>query len=100
MGKTFTVDPQVLSDTSKKLADVSTNYRDISTQLMEKAQTMGSAWDAEDNLAFVNQITGFCDDLKNMAQKLQTASETLAMQSNNYKTHCDDNSSQVKKLAN
>ena len=100
MGKTFTVDPVVLTENSKKLADISNTYRDISAQLMEKAQTMGSAWDAEDNLAFVNQITGFCDDLKNMAQKLQTASETLAQQSTNYSTHRDDNSSQVKKLAN
>ena len=81
MGKTFTTDPQVMSDTSKKLLDISANYRDISAQLMEKAQTMGAAWEA-------------------MADHLQRASETLAQQSNNYKTHCDDNSSQVKKLAN
>lgn len=100
MGKTFTTDPQVMSDTSKKFLDISASYRDISTQLMEKAQTMGAAWDAEDNLAFVNQITGFCDDLKAMAEHLQRAGETLAQQSSNYKTHCDDNSSQVKKLAN
>lgn len=100
MGKTFTVDPQALTDASSKLNDISGNYTDISAQLMEKAQTMGSAWDSEDNLAFVSQITGFCDDLKAMASKLTQASETVAAQSNNYKRHCEDNIAQVKKLTN
>ncbi len=100
MGKTFTVDPQALSDAATKLSDISGNYTEISNQLMEKAQTMGTAWDAEDNLAFVAQITGFCEDLKAMASKLMTASETVAQQSANYKTHCEDNIAQVKKLTN
>ncbi len=100
MGKTFTVDPQALTDAATKLTEISGNYKDISTQLMEKAQTMGAAWDAEDNLAFVGQISGFCDDLNNMAAKLKTASETVAQQSRNYKTHCEDNINQVKKLTN
>ena len=46
MGKTFTVDPQALSDAATKLSDISGNYTEISNQLMEKAQTMGTAWDA------------------------------------------------------
>lgn len=100
MGKTFTVDPQALSDAATKLSDISGNYTEISNQLMEKAQTMGTAWDAEDNLAFVAQISGFCEELKAMASKLMTASETVAQQSANYKTHCEDNIAQVKKLTN
>ena len=100
MGKSFSVDPVELNASSAKLAEMSKNYTDISTQLMDKAQTMGAAWDAEDNLSFVSQITGFCDDMKNMAAKLQTVSETLKQMSDNYKTHMDDNISQVRKLAN
>lgn len=100
MGKSFTVDPQALTDAAGKLSDISGTYTDLSTQLMEKAQTMGSAWDSEDNLAFVNQISGFCEDMKAMASKLMTASETVAQQSANYKKHCEDNIAQVKKLTN
>lgn len=100
MGKSFTVDPQALSDAATKLSDISGNYTDISTQLMEKAQTMGSAWDSEDNLAFVNQISGFCEDMKAMASKLMTASETVQQQGANYKKHCEENIAQVKKLTN
>lgn len=100
MGKTFTVDPQAVTDAATRLADISSSYTDISSQLMEKAQTMGAAWDSEDNLAFVNRISGFCDDLKNMAAKLMTASETLAKQSAQYSARCEDNIAQVNKLTN
>lgn len=100
MGKTFSVDPQALTDAATKLSDISGTYTDVSTQMMEKAQTMGAAWDAEDNLAFVTQITGFCDDLKSMASKLMTASETITQQNANYKGRCEDNIAQVKKLTN
>ena len=100
MGKSFTVDPQALSDAAAKLSDISGSYTDISAQLMEKAQTMGSAWDSEDNLAFVNQISGFCEDMKAMASKIMTASETIRQQGTNYKKHCEDNIAQVKKLTN
>lgn len=100
MGKSFTVDDDALNNASKELAEISANYTRISTQLMDKASTMGAAWDADDNLAFVSQITGFCDDMKNMASKLQNASEIIAQQSKNYSTHKEDNITQVRKMAN
>lgn len=100
MGKSFNVDTQALSDASKKLNTISVNYTEISNQLMEKAQTMGAAWDSEDNLAYVAQINGFCEDLRKMASKLMTASEVVGQQGANYQAHCDDNIAQVKKLTN
>ena len=100
MGKTFSVDPQVLLNASTTIEGISNSYSDIAQQLMQKAQTMGAAWDSEDNLAYVSQITGFTDDLKAMAAKLMTASQTLKQQSTNYTTRKDDNISSVKKLAN
>ena len=100
MGKTFSVDVEALNNGSKELADISENYSRISAQLMDKASTMGAAWDAEDNLAFVSQITGFCDEMKTMAGKLKQSSEILASQAKNYQTHLEDNISQVRKLKN
>lgn len=100
MGKTFTVDVQVLENGAKELSEISQNYSTISTQLMDKASTMGAAWDAEDNLAFVSQITGFCEEMKEMAKKLQTSSALLSAQAKNYQTHMEDDVTQVKKLAN
>jgi WXG100 family type VII secretion target len=100
MGKRIRVTPQELESASKKFADMSVNYTDIYTQLMREASTMGEAWEGEDNLAFVDQITGFCEELKNMAAKLETASKALDTQRSNYVNTQENNTVQVRKLTN
>jgi uncharacterized protein YukE len=61
---------------------------------------MGEAWSAADNLAFVEQIDGFCEELKAMAGHLDQASQALDQQATNYETVRDNNVAGVKKLAN
>ena len=61
---------------------------------------MGTAWEGADNLAFVEQIKGFTEELKAMADKLLTASQALDKQRANYVARQDDNITQVKKLVN
>ena len=75
-------------------------YTQFSTNLIQQAQTMGTAWESEDNLAFVNQISGLCDDLKSMSDKLLSASEVLKQMQINYENRLNDNTAQVKKLSN
>ena len=100
MGKVIRVSPEQLEQASRKLAGHSQTYSQIYQQLLQEASTMGSAWEGEDNLAFVSQINGFCDELKMMADKLQIASEALMQQRTNYKNRQDDNIAQVKQLTN
>ncbi len=100
MGKRIRVTPQELDAASKKLAELSETYTGIYTQLLQVAGTMGEAWEGEDNLAFVDQINGFNDDLKNMANKLQTASQALEQQRTNYVNTQENNTVQVRKLSN
>ncbi|MDR2591058.1 MAG: WXG100 family type VII secretion target [Oscillospiraceae bacterium] len=100
MGKVIRVTPEQLEQASKKLAEYSQTYTQIYQQLMQEANTMGTAWEGEDNLAFVNQITGFTEELRLMASKLQTASEALNTQRMNYKNRQEANISQVRNLAN
>jgi len=100
MGKRIRVTPQELDAASKKLAQLSETYTGIYTQLMQAAGTMGEAWEGEDNLAFVDQINGFNDDLKSMANKLQTASQALEQQRTNYVNTQENNTVQVRKLSN
>ena len=85
---------------SKELQKLSETYLDISNQLMQKASTMGSSWAGADNLAFVEQITGFTEELKSMSEKLSTASQALDKQRANYVAGQDNNINQVKKLIN
>ncbi len=100
MGKVIRVTPEELEKVSKELEELSATYKDISKLLLDKASTMGTAWEGEDNLAFVSQINGFTEELKAMADKIFSASKTLHQQATNYSERQEDNIVQVKKLVN
>lgn len=85
---------------SQKLLSLSQTYTEIYTQLMQSASTMGTAWEGADNQAFVEQITGFTEELKSMADKLSVSSEALHKEKQNYVERMDGNITNVKKLAN
>lgn len=85
---------------SQKLLSLSQTYTEIYTQIMQSASTMGTAWEGADNQAFVEQITGFTEELKSMADKLSVSSEALHKEKQNYVERMDGNIANVKKLAN
>ncbi len=97
---TFTVTPAELGKAANQLRGISENYTSLYKNLFEKVQAMGAAWDSDDNLAFVSQINGFCDDLQKMALKLQTAASALDMQKSNYEDRLNSNVNEVRKLMN
>lgn len=100
-GKTFSVSSfSDMQKASNRLKEISAAYTDIYTQLMTAAQTMGDAYVGTDNLDFVNQIKGFTKELKTMADKLSSDADTLDKQRLNYTNKMDENSLNVKKLAN
>ena len=94
------VDPPELHKASQKFSQLSGEYNDVHTRLINTASTMGEAWKSADNLAFVDQINGFCDDLKAMTDHLMQASDALKQQAQNYEATRDNNISGVKQLAN
>ncbi len=101
MGKILSVSSfEEMEKASKKLHEISETYTRIYTQLMQEAQTMGAAWEGADNLAFVERITGFTEELQAMAGKLLHASEVLELQKQNYEARQQDNMDQVGKLTN
>ncbi|MCL2813453.1 MAG: WXG100 family type VII secretion target [Oscillospiraceae bacterium] len=96
----LTVDPPVLHEISKKFSELSGEYTNVYNSLMRTASTMGEAWKAADNLAFVEQINGFCDDLQFMADHLLQASEALRQQAENYEITRENNIVNVRQLVN
>lgn len=101
MGKTISVASfEDMAKAAQRLQALADTYTEIYTQLLQEANTMGSAWEGADNLAFVEQINGFTDELKMMASKLSTASQALEKQRANYVARQDNNITQVKKLIN
>lgn len=101
MGKDINVQSfSDMANASQKLTSMSEEYKQLSNKLMQRAQDMGAAWEGADNQAFVQQISGFTQELDQMAQQLQIDAETLKKQKENYEQRQDDNISQVSKLAN
>ena len=94
------VDPPELHKASQTFLRLSGDYTEVYQRLMNTASTMGEAWKSADNLAFVEQINGFCDDLKLMTDHLDQASKALDQQAANYETTRDTNITNVKQLAN
>ena len=63
MGKVISVASfEDMDKASKRLQSLSEIYTDIYSQLLQEANTMGSAWEGADNLAFVEQINGFTEE--------------------------------------
>lgn len=96
----FTVDPPALHTAAQKFSQLSQDYTTVYNRLLNAARTMGDAWNAADNLAFVEQINGFCAELKTMADHLEQGAQALNQQATNYETARDNNQSAVKQLAN
>ena len=93
-------DPPAMHTCANNLHELSGEYTNVYKRLLNSANTMGEAWKAADNLAFVDQINGLCQDLKNMADHLEQASKALNAQATNYETTRDNNVTGVKTLAN
>ena len=101
MGKNINVESfDEMAKASKKLQEISDSYTSISKQLMQEASTMSTAWEGADNLAFVEKITGFTEELQAMAAALSNASQIIEQQRVNYVDRQDDNIVVVGKLAN
>lgn len=96
----FTVDPPVLHSAATKFRDLAQQYNEVYNSLINAASTMGAAWDAADNQAFVTQINGFCKELQDMVNHLEQSAQTLDQQATNYETTCENNTSGAQKLAN
>ncbi len=94
------VDPTKLDQAAASFAELSSTYSGIAKQLMNDATIMGEAWQGEDNLAFVTQVSGFTEELDAMARKLNTASEALTQQSTNYKNRQDAITTAARTLVN
>ena len=94
------VDPPELHKASQKFAQLAGDYTSVHNRLINTASTMGEAYKSADNLAFVDQINGFCDDLQAMVAHLNQATQTLTKQAQNYEATRDNNVIGVRTLAN
>lgn len=96
----LTVDTGEMRSAAGKLKQLAEEYTSIYTSLLNKASTMGEAWKAPDNLAYVEQINGFLEELKAMTNHINGSAQALEQQAGNYEATVDSNIVGVKKLNN
>ena len=94
------VDPPELRKASKKFTQFASNYTTVYNRLINNASNMGEAWKAADNLAFVEQINGFCDDLKAMTDHIEQAAQALEQLAVKYENKVTGNITVIKQLTN
>lgn len=96
----ITTDTGEMRSASQKLMQMSEDYTSIYTRLLETASTMGEAWKAPDNLAYVEQINGFLEELNQMTKHIEQSATALEQQAANYEQTVEHNTAEVKKLVN
>ena len=94
------VDPPELHSAAGKLRQFSADYTTVYNRLINAANTMGDAYRSADNQAFVDQINGFCEELKAMADHLDLSAQALDKQAENYEVTRDNNAAVARQLAN
>lgn len=100
MGKIIKVTPEELGLVADKLAGLSDSYTQIYKQLFVNVDGMGEAWQGEDNVAYIDQIKGFLEELKLMAERFSSTATALRTQKDNYANRQETNKAQVRKLNN
>ncbi|KAA0549167.1 WXG100 family type VII secretion target [Bacillus sp. BGMRC 2118] len=100
MARQITVDPAKLDSTSAKIEQQAGDYERIYKQLFNEVDGMAAAWQGADNLAYVNQVKGFMDDLQKMSELMRQYSEFLKMSATTYRNTQNEVINAAKRLSN
>ena len=95
---TFTVDTDAVRQKAKALANIADDYDSLRTRLLNTATSMGAAYESSDNRAYVARINEFCDQMREVSNRLRNAAEVLGTQSSNYDRTESENTVQASKL--
>ena len=99
MGKTISVETEQLKNAGVKLNEYANSFEEIYKNLLQQAETMGEAWQADDNLAYVEKIKHLTTRLNQMVEKLKNSGDVLTKQAQNYEDRKNNNIAQVSKLS-
>jgi len=100
MARNITVDPTKLDAAATAIDGQSADYEKTYRQLFTEVDSMATAWQGADNLAFTNQIKGFQDDFQAMVALLKQYSEFLKMSAKTYRETQNEVVNQARKLTN
>ncbi len=100
MAKVIRVEPSRLDAAANKIEGQAAEYRKLYEQLYSEVNSMSSAWQGADNLAYTSQIEGFRDDFTAMYTLMTQYAEFLKNAAATYRQTQNEIVAQAKKLVN
>ena len=100
MARTIQVTPEQLESTAGRIENLAADYKSQYDQLYSETNAMASTWSGKDNVAFVNQIDGFKDDLAKMHNLMINYADFLRKSAKAYRDTQDNVVSEARKLVN
>lgn len=100
MGKIIEVTPEELESAAGRIEGLAADYKTQYEKLYSETSAMASTWAGKDNLAFINQIDGFKDDLQTMHAEMLNYADYLRKTAKAYRDTQDAVVTEARKLAN
>ncbi len=100
MAQTIMVTPELLESTAASIEGLANEYKAQYTELYATTGALAQTWTGEDNVAFVNQIEGFKDDLNTMYNRMNQYAEYLRITAKSYRDTQEAIAKQARTLMN
>ena len=100
MSKSIRVEPAKLDAAATQIDNQAAEYKKLYEQLFTEVDSMASAWQGADNLAFTSQIGGFREDFLAMYTLMTQYAEFLKNSASTYRATQNEVASRAKKLVN
>lgn len=96
----ITVDPQMLDNVANRINELNDEYHRLFALLNQDVDSLQSAWQGKDNLAFTEKIKGFNDDFNHVFVLLGQYETYLKNTASAYRQTQDALVNEVNRLAN
>lgn len=100
MARDILVTPEQLESTAGIIEGLAGDYKAQYDNLYNETNAMASTWQGKDNMAYIDQIGGFKDDLTKMYELMLDYAEFLQKSAKAYRETQDSVTAAAKKLAN
>ena len=100
MARVIEVTPDQLDLTAGTIENLAADYQAQYNALYNETNAMASSWQGKDNIAYINQINGFEDDLAKMHDLMIAYADYLRKTAKAYRDTQNAIEDAAKKLAN
>lgn len=100
MAQTIKVTPEMLESAASSIEGLANEYKGQYNELYSTTGSLAQSWSGDDNVAFVNQIDGFKDDLEKMYTLMNRYAEYLRTTAKAYRQTQEAIVKQAKTLIN